>query len=79
MFGINTLKMKKQELEKENDQLKIALNNANNANKEMDLSIRRLNAMVLQYKTRVEFLEEELKAKKAEDKSKLYSDDSKYY
>lgn len=79
MFGINTLKMKKQELEQENAQLKLALENANRSNKEMDLSIRRLNAIILQYKTRIDTLEKELNIQNAESKSRLYSDDSKYY
>lgn len=79
MFGINTLKMKKQELEQENAQLRKALINANLANKEMDISIRSLNAIVFQYKARIDFLENQLNIRNAEDKSKQYSDDSKYY
>jgi len=79
MFGINTLKMKKQELEQENAQLKLVLANTNRANSEMDLTIKRLNMFVRQQGFRIEFLEKELNIRSAEDKSKLYSDDSKYY
>jgi hypothetical protein len=79
MFGINTLKMKKQEVEQENAQLRSALANANKSNSEMDLTIKRLNMLVRQQGFRIEFLEKELNIRSAEDKSKLYSDDSKYY
>jgi len=79
MFGINKLKMEKQNLEQENAQLKEALSRANRANADMDLSIKRLNTLNRQLINRIEFLERELKINSSETRASQYSDDSKYY
>jgi hypothetical protein len=79
MFGINKLKMEKQRLEQENAQLREVLDRSNQANKEMDLSIKRLNTLNKQLISRIEFLERELKISTSENRASQYSDDSKYY
>ena len=71
--------MEKQNLEQENAQLKEALSRSNQANADMDLSIKRLNTLNKQLISRIEFLEKELKINFSETRASQYSDDSKYY
>ena len=80
MFGINKLKMKKEELEQENIALRSALDRSNTANREMDGKIKYLTLTLRTHISEMNLIQEELNMNRSRIKAfEKYSDNSKNY
>ena len=78
MFGLNKLKMKNEELERENTALREALDLSNKANRELSTMVQKISKDFNEAVERVIYLANQIKLKDAQKQaSTKYSDDSK--